>query len=134
MRQSRLCNRASFRNLSAKNVGEGFCVEPNQDHLADLQSRSTEISSWAKHHLDEGFVIRAIFFEIDTCDFLPLGYQQFCHSVQQIEGIGTPQSYFAGVDFFSNLNISGRKKLLRAGAGRSALSVITPLNLLFGHQ
>jgi hypothetical protein len=33
-----------------------------------------------------------------------------------LEGVWATQSHFAGVDFFSNLNITGRKKLLRAGA------------------
>ena len=54
---------------------------------------------------------------------------KFLHPVQQIERVIAFVTDFASVDFLDSVDVVFRKKLLRFFAGRSAGSVIAPVNL-----
>ena len=62
-------------------------------------------------------------------ELLSFPYIKFLHPVQQIERVIAFVTDFASVDFLDSVDVVFRKKLLRFFAGRSAGSVIAPVNL-----
>jgi hypothetical protein len=62
-------------------------------------------------------------------EFFAPGDIQLLHPVEKFERVVALITDFSGVDFFDRVDIVVRKKLLRFFAGRSARSMVAPVNL-----
>ena len=117
-------------NGSTENFRVDLIVESNQHRFADLHRRCAKIACRTEHYRSKRVVIRTVFLKINTRDLLALGDQQRGHPFQQGQRLGITVSRFASIDLFAGVYVAGRKKLLRTSAGRSALAVVTPVDLL----
>ncbi len=105
-------------------------VKANQNSLASFDSRSSQVASRPQHQANEFIVRRAIFNEVYFGDLPAFGHDEFAHAVQQVEHFVFADAFLARVDLFFCRDVSGRKKLLRAGARCSAVAVVVPVDFL----
>ncbi len=108
-------------------LAESFFVEADDQLLTDSQNRSSQRSRAAQNQSSD-FVFVVLFLQIKVDELLSSRHVKFFHPVQQLERVIAFVSNFAGVDFLDGVDTVVRKKLLRFFAGRSARSVIAPVN------
>ena len=113
---------------AAKHIPVKIFVEANDNFFPDNQSRRTQIPGWPKHHACKHTVLRTVLTQIHFGHLLAFGNKQTRLTLEQLQSFRATVPHFSGVDFLSHFHVTGRKKLLRAGARRSALAVVTPPN------
>ena len=114
--------------VSLQLLGVYVRIESNHDRLASLKSRCAKIPCRPKHQLRDRIVLWSIIFQIDFCDFLTASHDQAVDSLEESEGFFSTESLLLRIDLGSCRYIVSRKKLLRACARRSSLTMIRPVN------
>jgi hypothetical protein len=111
-----------------ENFVQSFFVKADNQFLADTQHRRTKSSRAAENHSSD-LVFVVTFLQVEADKLLPSSDEKFFQPVQQFERVVAFVTDFAGVDFLDRVDTVLRKKLLRFFTGRSARSVIAPVNL-----
>lgn len=104
-------------------------IEADDHRRPRLVRGRPQVARRPEQQAGERVVVGPILGEVDARDLLPLGDEQRLRVAEDLEGAGRVVALLLGVDDLGDLDIVGRKKLLRAGARRSALPLVAPVDL-----
>lgn len=118
----------SRQTQSVKHLTPRICVEPDEQCFADTHCGSPQVSGRAQHQGRQRVTVRLVLLQVHLSDFLTLGDDQCLDTLQQRQGVVSTVTLLASIDFRSDRDGAGRKKLLRARTRRSAPAVIAPVD------
>jgi hypothetical protein len=111
---------------------EGLFVEADDQFFADSQNGRPQRSRPAQNQTGN-FILVVVRLQVEVNELFAPRHVQLLHPVEQLERIVAFITNFPGIDFFDRVDIVVRKKLLRFFAGRSARSMVAPVNFRHRH-
>ena len=109
-----------------------FLIEPHDDLATGANRGCAQIAGWTEHQPGQFVIPGLVLFQMDAHNFFALGGNQLAGGAGQFECIVAFERCLSGIDLFNRFNSCVGKKLLRFSTGRSARSMIAPIQFRHG--
>ncbi len=107
-------------------------MKPDDQRLPATQGRRSQVAGRTGHGSDQFVVVGAFCLQIVFPNLTTLRDNQFLYTLQNIQDFGPGKNLLFCVLLLGNFTTMARKKLLRFRAGRSAATVVIPVDFRGG--